>query len=94
MARTFQQWDATPLGVFAGVTETTVSPDAEFSIHTVGGRLHRLEDLDALLASGRFDYVLLEPSDDLPTDIRTRIELAGFDVVYENQRGTLFRVST
>ncbi|NJD27354.1 MAG: hypothetical protein FIA92_03555 [Chloroflexi bacterium] len=94
VARTFQQWDATPLGVFAGVTETTVSPDAEFSIHTVGGRLHLLEDLDALLDSGGFEYVLLEPSNELPTDVRTRIELAGFGVIYQNERGLLFRLST
>ncbi|HSL97334.1 MAG TPA: hypothetical protein VK831_02060 [Candidatus Deferrimicrobiaceae bacterium] len=90
VARTFQQWDATPLGVFAGVTETTVSPDAEFSIHTVGGRLHRLDDLDALLASGTFGYVLLEPSDVLPGDVRDRILGAGYVPIFENERGELF----
>jgi hypothetical protein len=90
VARTFQQWDATPLGVFAGVTETAVSPDAEFSIHTVGGRLHRLDDLDGLLSSGAFEYVLLEPSDDLPGDVRARILGAGYVPIFENGRGELF----
>lgn len=90
VARTFQQWDATPLGVFAGVTETAVSPDAEFSIHTVGGRLHRLDDLDGLLASGAYEYVLLEPSDELPGDVRKRILGAGYAPIFENGRGELF----
>ncbi len=90
VARTFQQWDATPLGVFAGVNETDVSPDAEFSIHTIGGRLHLLDDLDGLLDSGAFGYVLLEPSVDLPPDVRARIEAAGFESTFVNGRGELF----
>lgn len=92
IAASFQQWDATPLGVFAGVTETTVSPDAEFSIHTVGGRLHRLDDLDTLLASGLFAYVLLEPSDLLPDDVPARIRAAGLRSIFANVRGELFRL--
>jgi len=90
VARTFQQWDATPLGVFAGVIETTVSPDAEFSIHTVGGRLHRLDELDDLLAPRAFGYVLLEPSDSLPGDVRQRILGAGYVSIFKNDRGQLF----
>jgi hypothetical protein len=94
VARSFQQWRSTPLGVFAGVTETTVSPDAEFSIHTAGGRLHRLDDLDTLLSSGDFELVLLEPSDDLPPDVRDRIVEAGFRPIFDNARGVLFAGGT
>ena len=52
--RSFQQWVATPLGVFDGVTETFVSLDPEVSHQTVGGRLFGFEDLPAFLASGAF----------------------------------------
>ena len=43
LAESFQQWVATPLGVFAGVNETFVSLDPEVSHQTVGGRLYGLE---------------------------------------------------
>ena len=51
LARSFQQWVATPLGVFDGVNETFVSLDPEVSHQTVGGRLFGLEQLPADLAS-------------------------------------------
>ena len=51
-----------------------MTPDAVESIHTVGGRLHPLEDLDGLLAGGDYPFLLFEPSeDDLPPGIRERI---------------------
>jgi hypothetical protein len=94
VAPSFQQWRATPLGVFAGVTETVVSPDAIESIHTVGGRLLPLEELDRRIASGAFPYVLLEPDvDELPAGIRERIVSAGYQVVFANGQGELFRLA-
>lgn len=91
VARSFQQWVATPLGVFTGVIETMASVETEASMHTVGGRLHPIGDLDALLASGRFGYVVLEPHDDLPADARDRIVAAGFSPVFAGAQGELFR---
>lgn len=60
IAPSFQQWVATPLGVLTGVIETTATEDPEDSVHTLGGRLRGLEELDALLASGVFSYVVIE----------------------------------
>lgn len=89
VAASFEQWVATPLGVFTGVTETMVSPDAVVNIHTVGGRLRPLDDLDAALASGRYRYVVLEPAD-LPGDERGRILAAGYRSIFANSRGEVF----
>ena len=90
VAGSFQQWVATPLGVFDGVTETDVTPDAEVSIHTVGGRLRPLGDLGELLASGRYGFVLLEPNDRLPLDIAEEIAAAGYTPGFSNGQGTLY----
>jgi hypothetical protein len=92
VAGSFQQWVATPLGVFAGVTETDVSPDAEDSIHTVGGRLLHLESLPALLAGRAYPYLLLEPSPELPDGIADEIVAAGYTTVFGNAQGTLFQL--
>lgn len=97
VARSYQPWGGTPLAVLAGVNETTVSPDAEGtnapldSIHTVGGRLYPLSNLDALLADARFPLVLVEP-EGLPTWIGPRVDGAGYDMMFSNERGTLFRL--
>jgi hypothetical protein len=88
VARSFQQWVALPLGVFTGVIETSVSPDAEVSIHTVGGRLHRLDELGTLLGA-RPPYVLLERSA-LPAQLRDQIVAAGYRPTFVNGRGELF----
>jgi hypothetical protein len=90
VAASFQMWVATPLGVFDGVTETIVVPAPEVSIHTVGGRIRGLDELDALL-DGCFPYVLLEPAgqDMLPL-IRDRIVAAGYDPIFANGQGELF----
>ena len=77
-----------PLGVFAGVIETDVTPDAEVSIHTVGGRLHRYAELESLLGAG-CPYVLLEPAG-LPSDARARVVAAGYRSLFANSRGELF----
>jgi hypothetical protein len=88
VARSFQQWSAVPLGVFAGVIETDVTPDAEVSIHTVGGRLRRFAELPELLARGH-PYVLLEPAG-LPEGTREAILAAGFASIFSNRLGELF----
>ncbi len=88
VARSFQQWAAVPLGVFTGVIETDVTPDAEVSIHTVGGRLRPFAQLGSLLGDG-YPYVMLEP-DGLAPDTRARIEAAGYRSIYLNSRGELF----
>ncbi|MES2210266.1 MAG: hypothetical protein V4515_08785 [Chloroflexota bacterium] len=94
VARSFQQWQATPIGVFDGVTETTVTPDAVVNIHTVGGRLRPLDDLAGLLAGGAYPYVLLEPSpDDLPADVRDMIVAASYSPVFRNGQGELFSLA-
>ena len=93
VAGSFQQWIATPLGVFDGVTETDVVPDVEVSIHTVGGRLHGLDELPGLLASGTYPYLLFEPSDNLP-GIRDQVLAAGYEPVFSNGQGELFVLRT
>lgn len=91
VAGSFQQWQATPLGVFDGVTETVVAPDAVESIHTVGGRLRPLDALDGLLASRDFEYVLFEPNADLlPPGLRDRIVATGYRSIFANEQGELF----
>ena len=99
VARTFQQWESTPLGVFDGVFETSISIDPEVSHQTVGGRLYgsrddivgTLEQLRAFLATGTYGYVVLEPRG-LPDDPTTLIELAGYAPIFENDQGTVFRI--
>jgi hypothetical protein len=91
VAHSFQQWDATPLGVFDGVTETDVSPDAEDSIHTVGGRLLHLESVPALLQSRNYPYLLLEPAG-LDPAITDSVTAAGYTEIFSNEQGTLYRL--
>jgi hypothetical protein len=90
VAASFQQWVATPLGVFGGVIETTVSPDAEVSIHTAGGRLRHVADLPALLAGGAYPYLLLEPAGLEELDLRPAILAAGYEPIFANGQGELF----
>jgi hypothetical protein len=87
VAFNFQQWDATPIGVFGGMIETMVSEETEVSSHTAGGRLHPFSDLDAQLAE-EFPYVVLEP-EGLPTDTRQRILAAGFEPIFANPQGEI-----
>jgi hypothetical protein len=97
VARTFQQWVSTPLGVFDGIFETSISLAPETSHQTVGGRLfgskdpaERLRILHEDLAGGAYGYVLLEPAG-VPPEARDAIEAAGFVRIFENAQGTVFR---
>jgi hypothetical protein len=97
VSRTFQQWESTPLGVFDGVFETSISLEPEVSHQTVGGRLfgsadaaEMLDQLRTNLSSGTYPYVVLEPAD-VPPDARTQIESAGYTVIFENEQGVVFR---
>jgi hypothetical protein len=90
LASSFQQWTATPLGVFDGVDETFVSLDPETSHQTVGGRLFGLDSLPAFLESGDFGYVVLEPND-LPDGLRDQVLAAGYASVFANEQGEVFR---
>lgn len=87
VAFNFQQWDATPIGVFGGMLETMVSEQTEVSIHTAGGRLHPLDELDGLLRVG-YPYVVFEPGD-LPAGLRDRIVDAGYVSLFVNTQGEI-----
>jgi hypothetical protein len=89
VASSFQQWIATPLGVFDGVDETFVSLDPEVTHQTVGGRLFGLEQLPADLASKAYPYVVLEP-DGLPEETRAAILGAGYTSIFGNDQGEVF----
>jgi hypothetical protein len=89
LASSFQQWVATPLGVFAGVDETFVSLDPEVSHQTVGGRLYGLDRLAAFLASRTYAYVVLEPAK-LPDGTRDAIVAAGYAPIFANGQGEVF----
>jgi hypothetical protein len=88
VAFNFQQWDATPIGVFGGMLETMASEQTEVSIHTAGGRLHPLDELDGLLQTG-YPYVVFEPGD-LPAGLRDRIVGAGYVSLFVNTQGEIF----
>jgi hypothetical protein len=88
LAKTFQQWVATPLGVFDGVNETFLSLDPEVSHQTVGGRLFDVADLPEYL-DGTYPYVVLEP-DGLPATAREAITAAGYASIFANAQGEVF----
>jgi hypothetical protein len=90
VAYSFQQWDATPIGVFGGMLETMTSIETEVSIHTAGGRLYPFDDLPALLEDG-YPYLVLEPRD-LPEGTREEIVAAGYRSIFANDRGEIFVV--
>ena len=89
LAKSFQQWVATPLGVFDGVDETFVSLDPEVSHQTVGGRLYGLDDLPGFLGSGAYPYLVLEP-DGLPDGLRDQVVAAGYRSIFANDQGEVF----
>ncbi|HXI46756.1 MAG TPA: hypothetical protein VNH13_10675, partial [Candidatus Acidoferrales bacterium] len=93
VASSFQEWVATPLGVFDGVLETDVSLDPEVSHQTVGGRLYGLERLADLLAGGAYPYVVLEPHG-LPASLRQQIVDAGYRSIFANGQGEVFLLGT
>jgi hypothetical protein len=87
VAFNFQQWDATPIGVFGGMLETMVSEQTEVSSHTAGGRLHPFSELDAQLAMA-YPYVVLERAG-LPEDTRDRVLAAGYEPIFTNAEGEI-----
>jgi len=92
LASTFQQWSATPFGVFVGVDETSVSLDPEHSQHTAGGRLFGFDSLPGFLGSGDFGYVVFEPGGlDNADALRAQIQAAGYDSIFANGQGEIFR---
>ena len=93
IASSFQQWVATPLGVFSGVIETVVAPDAVIEIHTIGGRLRPMADLPGLLARDEFPYLLYEPAGLDGPDLRPAIVGAGYISIFANGHGELFRAN-
>jgi hypothetical protein len=93
IAGTFQQWASTPLGVFDGVNETSVSLQPEVSHQTVGGRLFGFDSLPEFLASGDYGYVVLEPGDlQDAAQVFDAIRAAGYVEIYFNAQGTIFRL--
>ncbi|MEA2623343.1 MAG: hypothetical protein QOH61_2253 [Chloroflexota bacterium] len=87
VAPSFQQWVATPLGVFAGVIETDATEDPEHSLHTVGGRLFDVTDVPSLLAQG-FPYVVVEGYGS-SNQYLDAARSAGFTVVWGDEHSTL-----
>jgi hypothetical protein len=87
VASTFEQWSATPLGVFAGVIETDAVVDPQQGVHTAGGRLQDLADLDALLNEG-FDYVVVEGYEPGNAYLRAA-EASGYVTRWANGQATL-----
>ena len=101
VASSFQQWVATPLGVFDGVFETILSgceavgnprcDDPEVGHQTVGGRLFDVADIAAFLDPSAYPYVVLEPRDlDLPENLRLQILAAGYTSIFFNDQGEVF----
>ena len=90
VASSFQQWVATPLGVFDGVFETFLSEDPEVSHQTVGGRLFDVADIADFLDPSEFPFVVLEPRD-LPEGLRPQILAAGYASIFSNEQGEVFR---
>jgi hypothetical protein len=91
LARSFQQWVATPLGVFDGVDETFVSLDPEVSHQTVGGRLYGLDQLPGFLSTHQYRYVVFEP-EGLPDGTRDQVLAAGYEPIFANGQGEVFRL--
>lgn len=91
VASGFRQSVATPIGVFTGIIETTLSPDAMPTIHSLGSRRHPLTDLEAMLEDprSRDRYVVLEPAG-LPTSLRSSMVAHGFVPIHANDRGIVF----
>jgi hypothetical protein len=89
LASSFRPWVATPLAVFEGVQETTLSYDPEVSEHTIGSRLESLSDV-AILLGPDYPYVILEPAG-INQDFRPDIERAGYTQIFGNAQGTVFR---
>jgi len=87
-------WVATPIAVFSGAIETSVSTRPDRSPHSYGGRLLPLSELPELLGEHRYRYVLLEPRGlKGASEIRQGIVGSGYRAIYHNEEGELFRLS-
>lgn len=91
VAPSFQQWIATPLGVFTGVIETTATEDPEDSVHTVGGRLRDIADLDALLGPA-FPYLVIEGYEPGSGHL-ARATASGYEAIGQGDDWTLLRAT-
>jgi hypothetical protein len=88
IAFSFQQWSSVPIGVFTGALETSISLWPEVSIHTDGGRLLGLGQLDSELASG-YGYVVFEPYGMYP-GIEDAITTAGYRQIWANSQAIIY----
>ena len=91
VAPSFQQWVATPLGVFAGVIETDATEDPEHSLHTVGGRLLDIKDLATLLPQN-YPYLVVEGYGASNATLGAAAA-AGYKVVWADAHATLLHRS-
>ena len=89
VAPSFQQWEATPLGVFAGVLETDVTPDPERGYRTVGGRLRGVEELPGLLGPA-YPYLVIEGEPD-SSGYLAEAAATGYREVWRDARAVLLR---
>ena len=88
----FQQWVATPVGVFTGAMETSISLHPELSIHTEGGRLYGFDRLDRELATD-YGYVVLAPGGltaDLVSQTVTSITSSGYHEIWSNSLAIIY----
>jgi hypothetical protein len=88
VAPSFQQWEATPLGVFTGVIESDATHDPERSIHTVGGRLHHVRRLGKLLGPDYPWLVVEGMTEDWPFELALQ---SGYRPVWRNERSVVLR---
>jgi hypothetical protein len=88
VAPSFQQWEATPLGVFTGVIESDATHDPERSIHTVGGRLHHVRRLGKLLGPDYPWLVVEGMTEAWPIELALR---SGYRLVWRNERSVMLR---
>jgi hypothetical protein len=87
IAPSFQQWAATPLGVFDGVIETDATEDPEHSLHTAGGRLYDVADVPDLLRQGFADVVVEGYGDH--NQYVAAAQAAGYRLVWQNAQAVL-----
>ena len=95
IASSFQEWVATPIAVFTGAMETSISLQPEVSMHTVGGRLLGFDRLDSELAAG-YGYAVLAPQGLSPTRvsaIKTLLSADGYTEIWWNSLAAIYRRS-
>jgi hypothetical protein len=79
-----------PISVFTGVIEWLVTKEPDRSIHVDSTRQPHIRELAGLVGPD-FPYLVLEPAN-LDTDPQPIIDAAGYEVVFTNDRGTIFRL--